>query len=376
MILCDVAVVGGGIAGASLAWKLALDADVVLIEAETVPGYHTTGRSAAFFLPYYGGEKLHPLTAASGAFLADPPADFHDGTLLSRRGSLHIAREDQKDVLLGYYEEIRKHSDRVKLLSPAQLEAAYPLVKPGYAKLGLEDPDCFEIDVATLHQGYLKGLKKRGGTVITDMRVNDVERNEGEGVWYLRSGDKVVRAIVVVNAAGAWADEVAKMAGLKGVGVMPLRRTIAIFETEGDAVAVDGPIIVDANEDFYMRPETGGLLVSPCDESPSPPTDARPEEEDVATAAHRVEAATGLTLRRVINKWAGLRTFTPDRVPAIGFDKRIEGFFWCVGQGGFGIQTAPAIAALGAALILDSPTPGGSEATPIEPANYDPNRFL
>ena len=208
------------------------------------------------------------------------------------------------------------------------------------------------------------------------MRVTEIERSEEEGVWYLRAGEAAVRAITIVNAAGAWADEVAEMAGLKGIGIAPLRRTIAVFEAASDNINPNGPLVIDADEDFYMLPESGGLLTSPCDETLSPPTDARPEEEDVATAAYRVEQATGLSLHRLINKWAGLRTFTRDRAPAIGFDKRAAGFFWCAGQGGYGIQTAPGIAALGAALIMGQPAPEGAEGAPIDATHYDPNRFL
>ena len=370
MVSAEIIIIGGGIAGASLAAELAPHARVALVEAESQPGYHTTGRSAAFWAETYGGEAIQPLTSASGGWLRRPPEGFATGGYLSDRGALAIADEAGRPALDAILAEFNGTGVRLELIDRAAIEALLPGVRPGRDS-GLFEPSCSDIDVAALHADYLKAARRGGAQIWLDQRIEAISRQAGG--WHLASRGESFTADVVVNAAGAWADPVAVMAGARPLGITPYRRTVSQLAVE-PAVPSALPLVIDAAGLFYFKPAAGcRLWLSPHDETPSPPCDAAPEELDVATAIHRMEQAVDWTVRRVEHSWAGLRSFAPDRAPAYGFDPTAAGFFWFAGQGGFGIQTAPAAAMLAAALLLSKAPPAAVAG--IDADRYAPGRF-
>ena len=364
----DVAIIGAGMAGASLAWSLTQHgaARVVVIEAEHAPGYHTTGRSAAFWEPTYGGAGVVPLSAASRAFFDAPPAGFAKRPLLSPRGALYIAAPGEHRALDRLAADFARFGVATEPLDAAAMAARYPIAGGGWEAAGLLEPDCHDIDVAALHAGFLAGARRAGAVLMTNARVEGLTR--GATGWRLATAAGDVAARIVVDAAGAWGDALAALAGARPLGLTPLRRTMVVLDTD-PAPSADLPVVFDAQGSFYFKPDAGRLWLSPHDEIADVPRDAAPEELDIAVAVDRFERATTARVRRVERSWAGLRTFSPDRNPVYGFDARVPGFFWCVGQGGFGIQTAPAAGDLAARLLLGLP-PG-----PVDPAPYAPARF-
>lgn len=361
----DVAIIGAGMAGASLAAELAPHALVLLLEAEDHPGYHATGRSAAFWSETYGGPGVQPLTTASWNFLAAPPADVSDRPFVSPRGALHVADEEGRDRLRRLQADFDDADVELRPLSGDEVSALVPTLRPEWHHAVLE-PSCADIDVAGLHQAYLRAGRRAGAGLVAGAAVTALERDETGWRITTRAGD--YRAHIVANAAGAWADQVAQMAGARPLGLRPYRRTLIQLAVDLPAPAAL-PLVIDARESFYFKPEAGGRLwLSPHDETACDPCDAAPEEIDVARAIARLEAVTDWRVLRVERRWAGLRTFAPDRRPIYGLDPRVPGLFWCAGQGGFGIQTAPAAAKLAAALLLQ-------RAPAIDPAPYLPARF-
>jgi len=362
--VADVVIVGAGIAGASLAYELAGSRRVILLERESQPGYHSTGRSAAMLIASYGTDAVRGLTKASRVFFEQPPEDFSETPLLSPRGYLHIARKDQLDRLDALCAEITTFVPSLKRLDRDQVVELAPLVDPAYAAAGLFEPDAMAIDDAALHQGYLKGFAKRGGRLVTDAAVLSVNA-AGEGHFRVKTGAGTFEASVLVNAAGAWADELARLARVAPIGLQPKRRTAILLDPPdvrampvgsgaptGTGVPVGTwPMVTDIDDEFYVKPEGAALMVSPADETPSLPTDAQPEELDVAIAVDRFETLTGTVVKRIRRRWAGLRSFVPDHSSVIGFDPKAPGFFWLVGQGGFGFMTAPGAARLASALV-------------------------
>jgi len=355
----DFAVVGAGIAGASLAAGLAPHGTVLLIEAEDRPGYHATGRSAAFWTESYGGPQVQPLTTASFAYLST-------NGFLAPRGALTLARAEEKAQLDAFVAEFSELGVRVEPLDRPALEARLPGLDPQW-RHGAYEPDCSDIDVAGLHQHWL--ARARQGRAELRCRAGLVKAvSDGDG-WQLTLADgSQARAGLLLNAAGAWADEVAQAAGLAPLGIRPYRRTVAQLRTLPPA-PVDLPLVLGLDGSFYFKPEHGRLWLSPHDETPSPPCDAAPEELDVALAIDRFERVVDWRIERVEHRWAGLRSFAPDRLPVYGFDPAQPRFFWFAGQGGFGIQTAPAAAALALRLVL------GQAPGEVDPAPYDPARF-
>jgi D-arginine dehydrogenase len=354
----DIAIIGAGIAGASLAAAIAGRASVVILESESQPGYHSTGRSAAFWTESYGGPKVQPLTAASGAFL-------RDNGFLGARGALTLVRRGREAALEAFAAEFTALGVRVEMLAGERLLARLPGLRDEWT-LGALEPDCSDIDVARLHQSYLARARALGVELCCRAELRSAQR---AGHWQVTLADgRELACDVLVNAAGAWADQVAGRAGVRSVGLTPFRRTVAQLRT-APLPPTDLPLVLDLDEQFYFKPEAGKLWLSPHDETPSLPCDAAPEEIDVATAIARFEQVVDWQVERVEHRWAGLRTFAPDRLPVYGFDPDHQGFFWCAGQGGFGIQTAPAAAELAAGLLL------GEHSGAVDPAPYLPDRF-
>ncbi|MBB4631006.1 NAD(P)/FAD-dependent oxidoreductase [Sphingosinicella soli] len=364
----DVVVVGAGIAGASLAWFLSRQASVLLIEAETHPGLHSTGRSAAFFAETYGGPGVQPLTTASKAFLLQPAAGFAEGPLVTPRGALHIAASDAQGALDRLERTFRATGIAIERLDADAAEARAPLLAPAWRKSAVWDPECTDIEVARLHQAFLAGARRRGAALVTDARVHGLDRSGGR--WRIETRAGRFEADIVVNAAGAWADEIAVLAGARPLAVQPLRRTMVVADL-GEPVNPDLPVVFDVEGRFYFKPDAGMMWVSPHDETPAPASDVQPEEIDIAVAVDRFEDATTARVRRVARSWAGLRSFAPDRLPVYGFAADAPGFFWCAGQGGFGVQTSPAAGAMAAALITDT----AWSAPGVDPERYAPGRF-
>jgi D-arginine dehydrogenase len=359
----DIAIVGAGMAGASLAAELAEYTSIILLEAEDQPGYHATGRSAAFWSETYGGPLVQPLTTASGAFL-------RDGDYLKPRGGLHIAAGAAGEAELARMERDYAGAVSLERLDRPALQARIPGLRAGWSG-GLLEPSCMDIDVAALHAFYLAAAQRQGARLVTNARLLGAEA-DGAG-WSLSTAAGRFEADILVNAAGAWADPVADCAGVAPLGIRPYRRTLAQLRVTPPAPAAL-PLVVDALGRFYFKPEAGGRLwLSPHDETASAPCDSAAEEYDVALAVARLEEVVDWRVERVERRWAGLRSFAPDRLPVYGFAPGRRDFFWFAGQGGFGIQTAPAAARLAAALLLGKP-PDASVAG-IDPEPYGPARL-
>ncbi len=360
----DFAVIGGGIVGASLAAELIPHGKTILCEAEDFCGYHSTGRSAAFWHETLGGPLVQPLSKASLGLL-------QDGGFLHPRVSLEVAEADQVSRLEAFERSYDSTGAALTRVDAEGIRKHVPRAKP-ILVAGLVEDNCADIDVAALHQHCLAAFKQGGGKIETGFRVDSMTR-ENEG-WTIQSGGREIRAATVINASGAWADVVAKLAGAKPLGIQPMRRTIAQCRVNGDDVPADLPLVMDIAGTYYFKPEgPNRVWLCPHDETPVEPGDAAPEELDVAIAIDRFETVTDWKVLAVERKWAGLRSFAPDRLPVFGFDRSVPGFFWCVGQGGYGIQTAPAAAKLCAAMVA------GTDADPIvaaiDPTPFSPLRF-
>lgn len=367
----DVLIVGAGIAGASLAAQLAPFRRVMMIEAEDMPGYHATGRSAAFWLESYGGVKVQPLTAASGPFLARPDPEFSDRPFLLPRGALIIGRSEEKAAVDAFVDEFSLRGVDVARLSTDRLRQRVPGLRPEWTEAAFE-ASCRDIDVGGLHLAYLKAAKKAGAALATRSSLI-AARHTGHNGWIVETGQGSLRASTLVNAAGAWADHVAQACGVAPVGIQPYRRTVAQIRFQS-AVSASLPLISHIGGEFYFKGEgEGRVWLSPHDETASPACDVAPEEMDVALAIDRLQQVVDWPIAAVERKWAGLRSFAPDRLPVFGQDPHQADFFWCAGQGGFGIQTVPAISALLAAQM------GGASATgaigAVDPTPFSPARF-
>lgn len=359
-------IVGAGIAGACLAAEIAPHARVLILEAEDQPGYHATGRSAAFWSETYGGPDIQPLSSASGPVLRDPPAGLGGESFLSPRGELFIATREDRRVLDRFVADFAAAGVALAEVDPG---ARCPGLRPEWTE-ALWDETCADIDVARLHAAYLAAARRAGAELVCGAAVEAAERGAR---WRVTTRAGVFEAEVLVDAAGAWADPVAKLAGAPAIGVAPLRRTMVQLRVDPPA-ATTLPLVRDARDRFYFKPEAGGRIwLSPHDEIPTDPCDAAPEEIDVAMAIDKLQTAVDWRIEAVERKWAGLRSFAPDRKPVYGFDPAAPGFFWCAGQGGFGIQTSPAAAKLAAAMLLG--TPADPLVAHIDPAAYSIRRF-
>jgi D-arginine dehydrogenase len=348
-------VIGGGIAGASAAFHLAGKGRTLLLERESQPGYHSTGRSAALYSQAYGNAPVRALTVGSEEFYKNPPPGFTDHPMLTPRGSMFVAAPGQEAHVEAHIAATRLLVPSVRMLDRAEALALCPVLRPDMVAAAGFEPEAEDIDVSALHQGYLRGLRARGGTVMTDAEVLGIDG--GPDGWAVRLKDSVFAAPVLVNAAGAWADVVGEMAGAKPIGMTPCRRTAFLFAPPANMDVTKWPMVIDGEEQFYFKPDAGKLLGSLADETPDVPQDVQPDELDVAIAADRIMTATTLEIRRIEHRWAGLRSFVSDRTPVNGFDPDLPGFFWLAGQGGYGIQTAPGMGESAAALATGEDLP-------------------
>jgi D-arginine dehydrogenase len=370
----DFAIVGAGIAGVSAAYHLAPQARVIVLEREHVAAYHTTGRSAALHSETYGSAEIRAITVSSGRFYRKPPQDFADHPLLTPRGALIAGRAEQQADMQKAAAEYARLVPSVRWLDPAETMRRQPLLRPEAAAGGAIFEEAEDMDVAAIHGGFLKGARAAGTVLRLDAEVVTLERWNGTWNIGLRDGESVAAANII-NASGAWADVLAGLAGAAPVGLVPKRRTAFTFDAPSGLDLARMPMAIDFDETWYIKPEVGQFLGSPADETPSPPCDAQPEEIDIAIAVERIETATTLKIRRIKNKWAGLRSFVADKNLVVGYDPAVEGLFWLAGQGGYGIQTGESAGRLAASLALGRGMPGDIAGLGVSEAALSPARF-
>lgn len=377
MKTADFLVLGGGIAGLSAASALARHGRVIVLEAEEAVGFHSSGRSATYYHFGIGNAPVRALTAFSRGFFEQPPEDFAPAPLCRATPALFIARPDMVQALRDLHAEMRKYTDTTSEVSEAEMLALFPPLKvgPDAVVAGVVDTGGRRLDADGLLQGYVRRVRASGGEMLTGQRVGALTRQGSDWLVETEAGDRF-SAGVLVNAAGAWADHVAGLAGVQPLGLSPKRRTIIVFDGPADTDVRDWPFVKAAVDDFYILPEAGRLMASPVDEIPSIPTDAQPEEYDLALAAWKVEEYTHLKVPRIAHKWAGLRSFVADRVPTAGFAPDAPGFFWLAGQGGYGLQTAPAMAAICESLLCSVAWPEALEQAGVTAGTVDPRRLL
>jgi D-arginine dehydrogenase len=362
----DIVVIGAGIVGATVAAALAATRRVALVEAEEVAGFHSTGRSAALWILNYGPPSVRVLTGASRAFFEHPPEGFTQYPLMSRRPIIFLAPQEQLPALRTMLAE----GQGLREIAISEVRTLVPALKPDYAVAAAIEDDAFDIDVAALHQGFLRQFSTRGGTTALRNRAGFIEFRASQWDVHTSAG-AIFRAPIVVNAAGAWGDDVAGIAGVPPLGLSPCRRTGVIVDPAQYDVQ-HWPSVNDVAHLWYSRPEARTkLMISPADETPTTPHDVQPEELDIAIAVDRMQQAFDISVTRVERAWAGLRTFTPDRDLAIGWAPGVDGFFWCVGQGGYGIQTSPAAGRLVADLICgQDPGDAGRILAAVDPSRF------
>ncbi len=361
----DVCVVGGGIAGLSAAAWLAPSSDVVVFETEKTLGYHATGRSAAAYTECYGAEPIRRLAKASRDYLVSEEG------LARPLPVMFVAPPDGEGRLAAMYETFGQLVPTLERLSPAEVAQLCSAFEPGATAGAVLEPEAMDLDVNGLQTSYTRDIRANGGTIATSSGVDSIERKGRR--WQIVAGELVVSARVIVDAAGAWGDAVAELAGVNPLGLRPLLRSVFTSATTLDTST--WPLVIDGDERWYFKPEGPNVLGSAASELPSQPLDARPPEIDIALGIERINQATNLAIRSVLNTWAGLRTFTADRVPAVGFDAHVPGFFWLVGQGGYGIKTSPALGELAASLILSGSIPPRIAEHGVTRESLAPSRF-
>lgn len=370
----DVLILGAGMAGAAVGWYLAHDGmDVAVLEREDQPGYHSTGRSAALFSETYGPPVIRRLSTASRAFLADPPAGFAEHPLLTPRGLLVLGTAAEGDGISALVDEGRANGATVEHLDEAAIRDVVPILRAGTFAAGAHEPGAMDLDVAGLHQGFLRGLKQAGARIERDAEAVAIERRGAEWIVTTRRGARHA-APVLVNAAGAWADAIAGLAGVERIGLTPKRRTAVMVDLPAGTDPAAWPLTGDLAETFYFKPDAGRLLVSPADRTPVPPQDVQPEIEDVAGVIDRFMNVTTVEVDRPGEMWAGLRSFVADGRPVVGYAGDAEGFFWLAGQGGYGIQTGPALGRMAAALLLGHGLPADQRALGLRREDVAPDR--
>ncbi|MDP6389105.1 MAG: FAD-binding oxidoreductase [Alphaproteobacteria bacterium] len=370
----DFLIIGGGIAGASAGYALAEHGNVTVLEMEDQPGYHSTGRSAAQYVELYGNRIVRALVRLSREFLASPPDGFTEHPILSPRGALFVATEAQQPHIDELLAMASAAAYPVEQLDPAGACAVVPVLRADAFHTAVFERASMDIDVHALHQGYLSELAARGGTLVVGAEVGSLTRDGGK--WRAKTPAEEFTAPVVVDAAGAWADRIAELAGVESVGLTPKRRTVILFDPPKGAEIDAWPLVIDAAEEWYFKPDAGKILGSPADETPVEPQDVQAEELDVALAVDRIERATTMKVESISHRRAGLRTFAPDKTPVVGFAPGVEGFFWLAGQGGYGIETAPALARAAASLIVDGALPAAFLEEGLEAGDLGPGRLV
>jgi D-arginine dehydrogenase len=370
----DFIIVGGGIAGASAGFELARFGTVLLLERESQFGYHSTGRSAAVFLKSHGPEVIRALASASKEFLLHPPTGFTDHPLLNPRGLLLIGGRDDSRLLDRSVEECRRYVEGIRRLNANEARTMVPALRDDYLGGALFDPEAMDIDVHSVHYGFLHGLRACGGETACNAEVVSLARLGAE--WIVRTSAGDFAAPVVVNAAGAWCDRLAAQAGAAQVGLVPKRRTAFVFRAPPAISVEQWPVVHDIHETFYFKPDAGRILASPADETPLEPCDVHPEDIDVANAIERIQRCASLPVAHIERKWAGLRSFVSDGCPVVGYDPLISGFFWVAGQGGYGIETSPAMGRLSASLAAGRGVPDELKSSGITAETLSPARFV
>jgi len=374
----DFAIIGGGIAGASLAYRLAealgSSADIKVFEREDRPGYHSTGRSAAVYTETYGPPVIRALTAGSRPFFDNPPQGFASHELLHPLGLLLAGTEAARSQAEKIYEDCRVLTPNVTFLEGSEITDLVPVLKLEWSAVGVLEPDAMSMDVGALHEGYLRGFKSMGGEVIVDAEILGL--NSSPTGWDIETKLGRWKAQTVINAAGAWSDEVASLANLSPLGLQPKRRTAIVFQSPDDLPDTGWPMVNDVEETFYFKPDAGRILASPEEETPMPPCDVQPDELDIAITVDRLQQATTFDIKRIDNKWAGLRSFFPDGVPCAGFAPVNSSFFWLAGQGGYGITTSDAMARVSTALLLGQDTPADLIDIGVDISELNPARFF
>lgn len=372
MAEAGVIIIGGGIAGAGAAFEIARSMPVILLERESQCGYHTTGRSAASFTENYGTDIIRRLVLASRSFMSAPPSGFADYPLLGKRGMITVARADQRDLLAEALDRARRLVPTIHAITPQQAIAQVPVLRADYLAGAFLEPRSMDVDVNGLHQGFLKGARALGARIVTGAEVKAIEHRD---VWRVETSAGDFTAATLVNAAGAWADEIASLAGVRPIGLQPKRRTAFNIPAPPDVTIAEWPLVDDVGAEFYFKPDAGQLLVSPADATPSEPMDAYPEDMDVAIGVERLERATTIEVTRVSRSWAGLRTFASDGSPVVGSDDEAPDFFWLAGQGGYGIKTSSALSRICAALVRREDVPDDIKGFGVTAADLSPRRF-
>jgi len=370
----DFLILGGGIAGTSAGFFLAERGRVVVLEREDAPGYHSTGRSAALYTETYGNAAIRALTVTSGPFFRDPPAGFADHPLLTARGAMIVAQADENRRFAAELAQAQRYAPTVRTLTVTEAIEICPALRRDWLAHALIEPEAMDMDVHAIHQGYLRGLRARGGQVVTSAEAQAIEHRHG--LWEVTTPAGRFSAPILINAAGAWADVVATLAGVRPVGLVPKRRTAFIVDPPADGDSRGWPMVIDVGESLYFKPESGRLLVSPADETPMPPCDVQPDEIDIAEAADRLEQRTHLKVTRVVRKWAGLRSFVRDKTPVAGHAPGASGFVWLAGQGGYGIMTSPAMGRVATALATGDDLPADLVDQGLVAADLLPDRLF
>lgn len=374
MIEADFIIIGAGIAGASTGYWLSRHGRVVVLERESHPGYHSTGRSAALYTAAYGTPQVRALTVASRAFFDQPPEGFCEHPLLTPRGEMTVDFDNNPAELQRQYLSAKASVPQMQLLDADEACARLPILRRDKVHGALYDPTASDIDTDALHQGYLRGLRRNQGQLHTDCEVIGLER-DAQGTWLIRTSGQSFSAPVVINAAGAWADQIGSLAGARPLGLQPKRRAAFIFAGPQDQDCQHWPMLVSLDESFYLKPDAGMFLGSPANADPVQPHDVQPEELDIALGIHRIEEATTLSIRRPTRTWAGLRSFVSDGDLLAGFDPQVPGLFWVAGQGGYGIQTSPAMGQASAALVRGAGLPRELAAFGLDAAMLSPARL-
>jgi D-arginine dehydrogenase len=374
-VKADFLIIGSGMAGMSAAYRLSKYGKVIVLEKESLLGYHTTGRSAAFFTENYGNKIIRSITKASRHFLENPPSCFKNQELMTKYGgSLFLANKNQSKLVDKELEYANSLSANVFEIDKKEALNMVPIIKDDYLDRALHEPDSKVMDVDLIHQGFARGLKENEGQIIFNSEVKKITKSIN--TWKLTTKNEEFISPIIINAGGAWCDEIAVLADCEPLSLSPKRRTVIIFDYKSNINTSQWPVVIDIEDNFYFKSEAGKILASPADETDSPPCDSQPEELDVALAIHRIENATNFKIKKVEHKWAGLRSFFPDRTPVVGEDPKRSGFYWLAGQGGYGIQTAPGISKIIECLITGNNWPTYLDNLSIRPETLSPKRNI